>query len=112
MITQGLKLMAVANGAGDVRVYRYPVQSKNAQYVDVAKGGHADAVTKVRFTSDDKRMITLGGVDRTVMQWRVVPIKSGEKRRKSVVAGGDDEAAAGMTGLGESKEAGGKRAAR
>ena len=66
----GPKLLAVGNGVGELRVYRYPVLSKNAEYV--SGKGHATSVSKVRFTCDDKRMITLGAQDRSILQWKVV----------------------------------------
>jgi len=33
--------------------------------------GHSSHVTNVRFMSDDKYIISTGGEDQTVMQWRV-----------------------------------------
>lgn len=69
----GPKLLAVANGVGEVKVYRYPVLNKNASCIEGR--GHADAVTKVRFTCNDKRMITLGGPERAILQWKVIKTK-------------------------------------
>jgi len=33
--------------------------------------GHSGSVTKVRFTCDDSRVLSCGGRDRTIIQWRL-----------------------------------------
>lgn len=36
-------------------------------------GGHGSHVTNVRFTHDDGHLVSLGGKDTSVFQWRVLP---------------------------------------
>lgn len=35
--------------------------------------GHSSHVTNVRFTQDKRRVITIGGADHAVFQWRFMP---------------------------------------
>eukprot|EP00948_MAST-09A_sp_MAST-9A-sp1_P002160 g2160.t1 len=63
-------LLCVTNGNGEIKMYRYPVLSKAAECVQGS--GYAEKVTKARFSADDNRLITIGGSDRTVMQWKVI----------------------------------------
>ncbi len=44
---------------------------KGAKYKKYA--GHSSHVTNVRFNSDKTRVITIGGLDHAVLQWRFIP---------------------------------------
>ena len=55
--------------AGKVRLYRFPSLDPQSKYLEGA--GHASHVTCVRWSADDQFVLSTGGVDRTVMQWRV-----------------------------------------
>ena len=33
--------------------------------------GHSVHVTNVKFTSDGKKMLSIGGLDRCIMQWNI-----------------------------------------
>lgn len=35
-------------------------------------GGHGSHVTSVRFTHDDSHLVSLGGKDASIFQWRVL----------------------------------------
>eukprot|EP00941_MAST-03F_sp_MAST-3F-sp1_P000793 g793.t1 len=64
-------LVASADSDGRVRVFRYP--SVSSQKSECVEGkGHSSHVTKVRFTADDSRLLSIGGLDRSVMQWKIV----------------------------------------
>jgi WD40 repeat protein len=52
--------------------HRYPaVESKTDRHQSV--GGHGWQVTNARFTRDGKFVVTVGGADRTIIQWRLSP---------------------------------------
>ncbi len=53
---------------GKIRLYNYPCLRKDAGFVHY--GGHSSRVTKARFSQNDSHVITVGGTDRCVFQWR------------------------------------------
>ena len=63
------QLVATADDFSLVKVYRYPCLKKGAQGV-IGKG-HSSHVTNVRFTPNDGYLISIGGDDQCVMQWKV-----------------------------------------
>jgi len=71
--------LAVAGDDGKVKLYNYPCISTNAQ--SVVGSGHSSHVTNVRYPVIKggnlpltNRLITTGGNDKCVFQWRVDPI--------------------------------------
>jgi len=62
-------LLATADDFGKVKVFNYPCLSKGNKFVEGK--GHSSHVTNVRFTQDDSHMLTTGGNDRSVFQWRL-----------------------------------------
>ena len=97
------ELLAVVDDGGRVETFGYPCVVKHAPFrrmewrdrpVWRAKPwatawgtGHSSHVTNVRFANDGAHVITVGGFDRAVMQWRVdegaVEQKGTTKRRPS-----------------------------
>lgn len=65
-----MRISAVGDDKGRVRIFRYPAVDGAGSIV--AKG-HSSHVTRVRFTADSKRLLSLGGKDQTVLQWTVAP---------------------------------------
>jgi len=64
------KLLVSADSRGRVVLRRFPCVDEGH---GVSVGlGHAAPVTNVRFSSDGKRVLSTGGVDRSVMQWKLV----------------------------------------
>ena len=65
-------LIAVGDDSGTLCVYRYPV--RNNSHDCIRLGGHSSHVSKCRFfengNPEDARIITAGGYDRCVIQWR------------------------------------------
>lgn len=62
-------LIATADDYGLVNIYRNPcLQSAKAN----SYRGHSEHVVRVRFDNSDSRLFSIGGYDRTIMQWRVV----------------------------------------
>lgn len=54
-----------------VRLYKFPTLKKGAKFRKYV--GHAAHVTNVRWSSDRTRLISTGGEDHSVFQWRLVP---------------------------------------
>ncbi|GMH43908.1 hypothetical protein BSKO_11842 [Bryopsis sp. KO-2023] len=62
-------MVAAADDFGNVRLYRYPCVVEDAGCR--IEGGHSAHVMMCRFTCDGERVISVGGRDRAVCQWRV-----------------------------------------
>jgi len=66
----GKALVATADDHGNVNLFRYPV-------IDVMNesrrfGGHSSHVTRVKFSPDGKYLVSTGGNDKSVVQWKVL----------------------------------------
>ncbi|RLO08443.1 hypothetical protein DYB28_005077 [Aphanomyces astaci] len=61
--------VATGDDSSNVKVFRYPCLTKGAKWI--AGQGHCSHVTNVRFTQDDKYIVSTGGNDRTTMLWRL-----------------------------------------
>eukprot|EP00741_Cyanophora_paradoxa_P013195 tig00000178_g12747.t1 len=64
-------LLATGDDFRAVNLFRYPCTAENAKrrrYV-----GHSEHVANVRFLADDSFLVTTGGADLAVMQWRLQP---------------------------------------
>lgn len=62
-------LLASGDDFGKVRLLRYPSLKKSSEAV--YGSGHSSHVTNVKFTWDDSRVLSTGGEDQCVMQWKV-----------------------------------------
>jgi len=61
-------LIATADDYGLVNIYRNPcLQSAKAN----SYRGHSEHVVRVRFDNQDTRLYSIGGYDRTIMQWKI-----------------------------------------
>ena len=63
-------LLAAGSDAGILRLLKSPAVVRGAPGVDVK--AHASSITCVRWSGD--RLFTVGGRDRALLQWRVVPL--------------------------------------
>ncbi|KAF0698173.1 Aste57867_11158 [Aphanomyces stellatus] len=61
--------VATGDDSSNVKVFRYPCLTKGAKWI--AGHGHCSHVTNVRFTRDDKYIVSTGGNDRTTMLWKL-----------------------------------------
>ncbi|XP_044536094.1 echinoderm microtubule-associated protein-like 3 isoform X1 [Gracilinanus agilis] len=64
------RVVAVADDFCKVHLFLYPcakAKSPSRKY-----GGHGSHVTSVRFTHDDSHLISLGGKDSSIFQWRML----------------------------------------
>ncbi|KAM4722523.1 echinoderm microtubule-associated protein-like 3 [Rhinophrynus dorsalis] len=68
--SRGMTLVSVADDFCKVHLFRYPCNKPKAPSHVYA--GHGSHVTNVRFTYDDSHLISLGGKDASIFQWRVV----------------------------------------
>ncbi|CAM9362515.1 unnamed protein product [Choristocarpus tenellus] len=64
-------LMVTADEAGVIRLYRYPVLSKQAEFQAVS--GHAGGVACIRFSADSTHVVSIGKGDRSIFVWKVTP---------------------------------------
>ncbi|CAM9739157.1 unnamed protein product, partial [Sphacelaria rigidula] len=62
-------LVVTADDTGSIKLFRYPVLSKEAGCDTVS--GHVGGVSSVRFTADDLHVVSIGKGDRSVFIWRV-----------------------------------------
>jgi len=63
-------LLVSGDDFGNVTLFNYPACVEHAP--GARHMGHCAHVTNVTFSHDDRRVISTGGNDATVMQWRVV----------------------------------------
>lgn len=63
------EVVAAADDFSQVRLFRYPCLQRDAK--NVQGKGHSSHVTSVRFTPDCKYLLSTGGDDQAVIQWRV-----------------------------------------
>ncbi|KAK9511688.1 hypothetical protein O3M35_000303 [Rhynocoris fuscipes] len=69
-VSNSKALLATADDFAKVKLYAYPtIQPKSVCHT---YGGHSSHVTNVTFLSDDTRLISIGGKDTSVLQWKVV----------------------------------------
>ena len=72
-----LSLVAVSDDRGSLNIYKFPC-TKNTQ--DCRRiGGHSEHVVRARFyenplDKENECIITSGGMDRTYIQWRAIPV--------------------------------------
>lgn len=65
-----MQLIATGNDNDKVHVFRYPSVLEKSK--PVVGHGHASDVTKVKFNNKDTMLISTGGNDTTVIQWKIV----------------------------------------
>lgn len=68
--TGNRELIATADDFGKVKLFRYPCIVPNADHKPY--GGHSSHVTNIGFTADDAWVVSTGGEDRAVFQWKVI----------------------------------------
>lgn len=72
------QLLSVGDMDGNIKLQHWPCTEKES--VPVASKGHVDEVSKVRFTCDNKYVVSMGKLDRSIIVWKVVPDKYSEER--------------------------------
>lgn len=79
---QSLHLLATGNDLGKVNLFNYPCIEKGAKSIEGK--GHSSHVTNVRWTFDDRYLITTGGEDQCIMQWKIGISKKGGSRKAKI----------------------------
>jgi hypothetical protein len=76
-----------------VKLFNYPCVVKYAPFraqewedgaangVGIGYAGHSSHVVNIRFSHDGRRVISVGGNDQAVFQWRVDPVAKEQVRR-------------------------------
>ncbi|XP_060573407.1 echinoderm microtubule-associated protein-like 6 [Ruditapes philippinarum] len=62
-----MSVIATADDFGFVKLFNYPAKGKFAKYKKYV--GHSAHVTNCRFSKGDKKLVTTGGADTSVMVW-------------------------------------------
>lgn len=60
-------LLATGDDFGMVKLFKYPCVVEKAQNNEYS--GHSSHVTKVKFSNNDRYLVSTGGNDMTVMIW-------------------------------------------
>lgn len=68
-LPNGQEIVATANDDGQIKLYRYPSVQEGSAFTPLI--GHSSHVTKVRFNSRNTYLLSLGGNDTSVMQWKI-----------------------------------------
>ena len=66
-----VKVCATGDILGHIKLFRYPCVGEQAKFKSFI--GHASHVKNLTFTQDNKYVISLGGHDCSVFQWRYIP---------------------------------------
>lgn len=74
------EFLAAADDFGCVKLFRYPCVVKNAASNEYRS--HSSHVTNVRWCANDTKLVSVGGLDRCVMQWSVVQSDHGVSAAK------------------------------
>jgi WD40 repeat protein len=67
------KYLASADDFGHVKLFTYPCVVEDAPFKTYH--GHSAEVASVRFMHGDSHVVSVGGNDRSVLQWRVAPVR-------------------------------------
>lgn len=60
-------ILATGEDSGLVKLFRYPCVTEGANATE--HSGHSSHVTKVKFTADDRSLVSVGGNDKTLIFW-------------------------------------------
>jgi len=62
------RVMATGDDSGRVKLFKYPSVIEGSRFQQFK--GHSGSVTNVKFSSDEKYLISLGGHDKSIFQWK------------------------------------------
>eukprot|EP01022_Parablepharisma_sp_SALTPOND_P009431 TRINITY_DN1391_c0_g1_i1.p1 TRINITY_DN1391_c0_g1~~TRINITY_DN1391_c0_g1_i1.p1 ORF type:complete len:2151 (-),score=139.11 TRINITY_DN1391_c0_g1_i1:21-6473(-) len=81
------KVIAVGDKAGNVKLFKFPCPIE-ASSCSVFKG-HSSMVANVKFSFDGNYLISIGGCDKTVLQWKYTYDGEGEAAGENIKVGKD-----------------------
>ena len=64
------KTLITADDSGKLKMFRWPCIEKGSPFS--VESGHASHVTNVRWNSNSKWVVSTGGNDRCVFQWKLI----------------------------------------
>ena len=64
-------LLLTGDDYGLVNVFNYPVE--HTPSISRSYSAHSEHVVRIEFSKDGKRLFSLGGQDKTLIQWRIKP---------------------------------------
>uniref|UniRef100_A0A7S0T1C8 EML-like second beta-propeller domain-containing protein n=1 Tax=Mantoniella antarctica TaxID=81844 RepID=A0A7S0T1C8_9CHLO len=73
----GAGFLVTADDFGKVKLFNYPCVFNDAPYREYK--GHASHAMCIRFTADDARVLTAGGHDRAMLQFKTVGVRAGDE---------------------------------
>ena len=76
------KVVATSDDFGKVKLFRYPCPVEKSSFNKYV--GHSSHVTSVRFSSSNKYVISIGGNDKSIFQWKYTNDLDAEKERDAV----------------------------
>jgi hypothetical protein len=88
----GAGYLVSADDFAHIKLFNYPVVADDAPYKSFR--GHASHVMCVRFTCDDRHVISVGGHDRAIFQWRTLGVALGDDAGDQAVLAAVDTALA------------------
>jgi len=76
------KILATADDFGKVKLFRYPCPVEKASFIKFV--GHSSHVTGVRFSNSNKYLISIGGNDKSIFQWKYTNDLDAEKEMEQI----------------------------
>jgi len=67
-------MVAFTTKSGSIRLINYPAYGSDQKYFEVF--GHGGPVCSVQFSNDDSHLLTIGGFDGCLMQWKYTDIRA------------------------------------
>jgi hypothetical protein len=80
--------LATADDFGKVKLFKYPVAQPNAGFKKYT--GHSAHVTNVRFTYKNSHIISTGGGEKSIFQWRYIFDENDYKEAQKIIDNDDD----------------------
>ncbi len=82
-------VLATADDFGKVKLFKYPVAQPNAGFKKYT--GHSAHVTNVRFTFKNSHIISTGGGEKSIFQWRYVFDENDDQEAKKIIENDDED---------------------
>ncbi|MCQ2816775.1 MAG: hypothetical protein MJ252_05860 [archaeon] len=76
------KYIITSDDFSAIKLFRYPAPYGSAEFQKYT--GHSDEVTNIRFTSDNKHVISTGGNDKSVFQFKFVEDKTADMHSNEI----------------------------